>query len=70
MIAAAQSAPPITVTLLGTGTPQPRPDRFGPSILVEAGGKRLVFDAGTRPHDLRAFRRGKSNRRDPFGRHF
>ncbi len=32
------------MTLLGTGTPQPRPDRFGPSILVEAGGK---FDAGT-----------------------
>jgi hypothetical protein len=44
--AAAQSASPITVTLLGTGTPQPRPDRFGPSILVEAGGKR-----GDGPHD-------------------
>ena len=45
-MAAAQAAPPISVTLLGTGTPQPRPDRFGPSILVEAGGTRLVFDAG------------------------
>lgn len=34
------------VTLLGTGTPNPRIDRFGPSILVEAGGTRLLFDAG------------------------
>jgi len=25
------------VTLLGTGTPIPVPDRFGPSTLVEAG---------------------------------
>ena len=34
------------VTLLGTGTPNPRPDRLGPSILVEAGPERLVFDCG------------------------
>ena len=34
------------VTLLGTGTPVLRLDRFGPSILVEAGDQRLVFDAG------------------------
>ena len=34
------------MTLLGTGTPNPRPDRFGPSVLVEAGDKRLVLDAG------------------------
>ena len=34
------------VTLLGTGSPQPRMDRFGPSILVEAGEKKLVFDCG------------------------
>lgn len=34
------------VTLLGTGTPQPRPDRFGPSTLVEAGDQILLFDAG------------------------
>src|SRR5205823_8068255 len=34
------------VTLLGTGTPNPRPDRFGPSTLVEAGTERLVFDCG------------------------
>jgi ribonuclease Z len=47
--ALAQPAPKsnaITVTLLGTGTPNPRPTRFGPSTLVEAGGKRLVIDAG------------------------
>jgi ribonuclease Z len=34
------------VTLLGTGTPIPVPDRFGPSTLVEAGDQKLLFDAG------------------------
>jgi len=34
------------VTLLGIGTPIPDPDRFGPSTLVEAGSKKLPFDAG------------------------
>ncbi len=34
------------VTLLGTGTPIPRPDRFGPATLIEAGGQRLLIDAG------------------------
>ncbi|MPZ38813.1 MAG: MBL fold metallo-hydrolase [Rhizobiales bacterium] len=34
------------VTLLGTGTPIPRPDRFGPSTLIEAGANRLLIDAG------------------------
>lgn len=34
------------VTLLGTGHPQPSPERFGPSTLVEAGGQRLLVDAG------------------------
>src|SRR6476659_2413491 len=34
------------VTLLGTGTPVPIPDRFGPSTLVEAGNQKLLFDAG------------------------
>ncbi len=34
------------VTLLGTGSPQPRMDRFGPSILVEAGEQKLLFDCG------------------------
>ena len=36
----------IKVTLLGTGAPPASMDRFGPSILVEAGGQTLVFDAG------------------------
>jgi hypothetical protein len=34
------------VTLLGTGTPYPSADRFGASILVEADGKKLLFDCG------------------------
>jgi len=34
------------VTLLGTGVPTPRPDRFGPSTLVEAGEQKLLIDAG------------------------
>lgn len=34
------------VTLLGTGSPEPRMDRFGPSVLVEAGKKKLLFDCG------------------------
>jgi ribonuclease Z len=38
--------PIIKVTLLGTGTPQPIMERFGPSILVQAGGQSLLFDAG------------------------
>ena len=36
----------IKVTLLGTGTPPPIMERFGPSILVQAGGENLLFDAG------------------------
>lgn len=36
----------IKVTLLGTGDPTPRIERFGPSTLVEAGGQVLLFDAG------------------------
>lgn len=34
------------VTILGSGTPVPAPDRFGNSTLVEAGGQRLLFDFG------------------------
>jgi ribonuclease Z len=34
------------VTLLGTGTPIPVPDRFGPSTLIEAAGQKLLIDAG------------------------
>ena len=36
----------IKVTLLGTGSPPPVMNRFGPSILVEAGGGKFLFDAG------------------------
>lgn len=50
LLAAAPQAPAagdsIVVTLLGTGTPQPRLDRLGPATLVEAGPHRLLFDAG------------------------
>ncbi|MFL5103835.1 MAG: MBL fold metallo-hydrolase [Xanthobacteraceae bacterium] len=35
-----------TVTLLGTGVPTPRPDRFGPSTLIQAGDQMLLIDAG------------------------
>jgi ribonuclease Z len=34
------------VTLLGTASPSPRPNRFGPSTLVQAGDQMLLFDAG------------------------
>ena len=36
----------MTVTLLGTGCPPAVMDRFGPSTIVEAGGHKLLFDAG------------------------
>ena len=34
------------VTLLGTGDPIPRVDRFGPATLVQVGGQELLFDVG------------------------
>lgn len=34
------------VTLLGTGAPPPLLERFGPATLVEAGGRKFLFDAG------------------------
>lgn len=34
------------VTLLGTGTPIPSIERFGPSTLIEAGDQKLLIDAG------------------------
>ena len=46
MSPACADQPDITVTLLGTGSPIPEPDRFGPSTLVQAGGQTLLFDAG------------------------
>lgn len=53
-LAAASSAPladtvedgQIRLTFLGTGAPRPSHDRYGPSILVEAGDQRLLVDAG------------------------
>lgn len=40
------AADDIIVTLLGTGSPQPLPARFGPATLVQAGGLTLLFDVG------------------------
>jgi ribonuclease Z len=36
----------IKVTLLGTGSPLPVMERFGPSILIEAGDQKFLVDAG------------------------
>jgi ribonuclease Z len=36
----------LKITLLGTGSPTPAMNRFGPSILLEAGEQKLLFDAG------------------------
>jgi len=36
----------VRVHLLGTGSPLPQTFRFGPSTLVEAGGKKFLFDSG------------------------
>jgi ribonuclease Z len=46
-----------TVTLLGTGTPVPTPDRFSSSTLVEAGDQKLLIDAG-RGAAIRLFQLG------------
>ena len=51
LIAAIAFAAPVSsqnlkVTLLGTGAPPPVMERFGPSILVEAGKEKLLFDCG------------------------
>ncbi len=37
---------PLRITLLGTGNPRPSMERFGPSILVEAGETEVLIDAG------------------------
>ncbi|RJF92240.1 MBL fold metallo-hydrolase [Noviherbaspirillum saxi] len=39
----------LRVHLLGTGSPLPATLRFGPSILVEAGQQKFIFDAGRGP---------------------
>jgi ribonuclease Z len=46
VVTQAQISPQMRVTLLGTGTPGPIADRFGPSTLIEAGAEKLVFDCG------------------------
>jgi len=46
VLAVVAPAQELKVTLLGTGSPAPRMDRFGPSILVEAGNQKLLFDCG------------------------
>lgn len=40
------NAQELKVTLLGTGAPVPSIERFGPSILIEAGNQKLLFDCG------------------------
>jgi len=40
------SAASLKVTLLGAGGPKPRLERFGPSILMEAGTERFLVDCG------------------------
>jgi len=46
IVSYANAQSPFKVTLLGTGAPVPSMERFGPSILVEAGGQKLLFDCG------------------------
>jgi ribonuclease Z len=52
LLAASASAQPVPadasmrVTLLGTGSPPPILQRFGPATLIEAGGQTLLVDAG------------------------
>jgi ribonuclease Z len=50
------------VTLLGTGVPIPRPERFGPATLIEAGDQVILIDAG-RGATIRMFQLGM-----PIGR--
>ena len=45
-LAVTANAQDFRVTLLGTGDPIPRPDRFGPATLVEVAGQELLFDVG------------------------
>jgi ribonuclease Z len=61
-LSAAQARPdehPLTVTLLGTGSPRPDADRFGMATLVEAGHQKLLFDAG-RGSSIRLWQAGVS----------
>ncbi|MDH3404355.1 MAG: MBL fold metallo-hydrolase, partial [Acidobacteriota bacterium] len=44
--APASAQGPFAITLLGTGNPRPSMERFGPSILVEAGETDILIDVG------------------------
>ena len=46
LLAVTAGAQDFRVTLLGTGDPIPRTDRFGPATLVQVGGQELLFDVG------------------------
>ena len=46
MLATPLGAEVLVVTLLGSGMPAPQLERFGPSVLVEAGHEKLLFDTG------------------------
>lgn len=46
LVPAIGQAQSIKVALLGTGSPTPAMNRFGPSTLVEAGQQKVLFDAG------------------------
>jgi ribonuclease Z len=45
-LVATSPAQDLKVTFLGTGYPRPVIERFGPSLLVEAGKQKLLFDCG------------------------
>jgi ribonuclease Z len=45
-VPAAPAPDEFRVTLLGTGSPAPLMRRFGPAVLVQAGGKTLLIDSG------------------------
>jgi ribonuclease BN (tRNA processing enzyme) len=46
LVSTAAQGQEIKVTLLGTGCPPAVMNRFGPSLLVDAGGQTFLFDAG------------------------
>lgn len=46
LVAAVAADGSFRVTLLGTGTPDPSPDRFSASTLIEAGDQKILVDVG------------------------